>query len=130
MIGTAAFDSLPWWPDTVVLLAACIGAVSSVILNAIASRQHPKLLARRRLAIISVIAAVYVVAYLVLILGPFSQRDWSRFMRIVSLAPWALVWPAWAIATIRATTTHTDPDTLAIIATEIDRQVDERLKSN
>lgn len=130
MIAAAPFDRLPWWPDTVVIIAACIGAVASLILNAIASRQHPKLLARRRLAMISGISSLYVVAYMVLILGPFSVGDWSRFIRIVNIVPWVLVWPAWAVTTIRAATTHKDPDTIELLAGEIERQVDERTKAN
>ena len=40
----------------------------------------------------SVLASIYVVAYLVLIFGPYPITVWSPFMRGVSVPVWFVVW--------------------------------------
>lgn len=85
------------WLDELIVWANFTGALCNAVLYWLTYRGEARRRARRMLAVIGTLALVYVVSYVVLILGPWSQTDWARVMRGVALMAWVGPWPSFAL---------------------------------
>ena len=78
------------------------GACFALAMNLAAARRHGNSrVATRLFAAIAAYSAVFVAAYLVLLLGPFPLKDWFLVIRIVSLGVWPVVWSSAAYMHLR-----------------------------
>lgn len=79
------------WLGELVIWINWGGAVAAVVMNTAAARVCRD---RSRVLFSAILglSIVYTVSYLVLLFGPFSLRDWSLAMRLVSITVWPLVW--------------------------------------
>ena len=90
--------TLTGFPLGVTVVSAVLAAAPAAV-HAVAARRTAGPV-RAMFAVVSVLAAVYVVAYAVLVFAPVDGGDWSETMRGVSLVAWPLVWMphAWVVA--------------------------------
>lgn len=76
------------------------GASMAVVINFAAYRRTGRGGPQAAYAIVSALAAVYVVAYAVLGFADIFPADWSAVMRGVSVLTWPLVWSIHAAAKV------------------------------
>lgn len=96
-------DNLSFWGQAVIW-GNWAGACFSLVANASAVRWAHKrglTLLTRFYGAVTLLSAVYIGAYLILLFSHVSQPDWSRTMRFVSLVVWPLVWAGPAIIRAR-----------------------------
>lgn len=78
--------------DTFVIWANMVMAAMSATINFYASNKLHNCAMRVISFLIGVLAAVYVVAYGVLLLDPGHMQQWTSVMRTVSLFAWPIAW--------------------------------------
>ena len=82
--------------EVIVIWANFAGASYAAFANFMYSRNDPILRVKRIHRLIGIYAIFYACAYAVLLFGPWSRLDWSRFISPMSIPVWWVVWTAWA----------------------------------